>query len=144
MNKRAGYIAIITALFGILTTGCSTDPAEIHYGSDECAHCRMMISDSRFAGQIVTEKGKAIKFDAIECLAAYHRTNSENMEAAKIWISSFNEPGRWLPVHEAHIVRSHVIKSPMGEGLLALPSQNEVENHLKEYPGKEIDWKYLQ
>ena len=58
-----------------LLTACSQKPDKIRYGSDECAYCKMMITDNRFATQIVTETGKSIKFDAIECMADYVEEN---------------------------------------------------------------------
>lgn len=131
---------ILSAFILILLIACSQEPAEIHYGSDECAHCKMMITDSQFASQIVTDKGKAVKFDAIECMAAYHRNHSEELEGAKLWVSNYNNPGQWLPARNAQFVKSEVINSPMGESLLAFPSKDIANNHLQDKPGKLLQW----
>ncbi|MFH5832325.1 nitrous oxide reductase accessory protein NosL [Halalkalibaculum sp. DA3122] len=124
----------------VLLASCSQEPAELHYGSDECAHCKMMITDNRFASQVVTDKGKAFKFDAIECMAVYHRTNSDELEGARLWVSNYADPGEWLPAMEAQFVKSEVVNSPMGESLLAFPSGEAASQHLEDYPGKLLSW----
>lgn len=140
MKKIAKHTVAAVVLVASLIAGCSQEPAEIHYGDDQCAHCRMAISDSRFVAQIVTEKGKPVKFDAIECMIAYQKSGNTDLKNVKLWVGSFTEPGRWLPLEEAYIVKSDVIKSPMGESLLALPSSAAADEHLKEYPGEVTEW----
>lgn len=124
----------------VLISACSQEPAEIHYGSDECVHCKMMITDSQFASQIVTEKGKALKFDAIECMAVYHRNHSEELKDAKLWVNNYNNPGEWLLAPDAQFVKSEVVNSPMGESLLAFPSQEVAKKHVQDKPGLLMDW----
>ncbi|MDZ7657735.1 nitrous oxide reductase accessory protein NosL [Fodinibius sp.] len=139
------YLSNIIKVFAaigllLLVTACSQEPAEVHYGSDECAHCKMMITDKQFASQIVTDKGKALKFDAIECMAVYHRMNEDELDGAKLYVSNYDEPGNWLNAREAQFVKSEVVNSPMGESLLAFPSQEEAKKHIAERPGKLLDW----
>jgi len=135
------YILFLALM--VLLTSCSQQPAEIHYGSDECAHCKMMITDDRFAAQLVTETGKAYKFDAIECLAQYTSANKSELESAKLWVSNFQYPGTWVEAGKAFIVKSKVINSPMGESLLAFETEQQMQDHLAEYPGKQITWQRL-
>ena len=141
MTYLTKIIKIIAALgFLILATACSQEPAVIHYGSDECAHCKMMITDEQFASQIVTDKGKALKFDAIECMAVYQRENADELQGAIRYVSDYNQPGNWLKAKEAQFVKSEVVNSPMGESLLAFPSQEEAKKHITERPGQLLGW----
>lgn len=133
-------MVLVVGVLMLLFAGCSQEPAKIHYGSDECAHCKMMITDEQFASQIVTDKGKAYKFDAIECMAVYHRNNRNNLTGAILYVSDYNEPGNWLNVKEAHFVKSEVVNSPMGESLLAFPSEKEAREHVAERPGTLLKW----
>lgn len=139
--KRIKQITIACSF--LLLMACSQQPAEIHYGSDECAHCKMMITDDRFASQLVLETGKAIKFDSIECMAAYAGDHKPALESAKLWVSDFSNPGDWLEVQSAHLIKSEIINSPMGASLLAIGSSEAVKKHLKEYPGEPIEWKRI-
>ncbi|MDZ7773765.1 MAG: nitrous oxide reductase accessory protein NosL [Balneolaceae bacterium] len=127
----------------LLIAGCSTGPADIHYGSDECAHCRMMIADPAFASQMVTVTGKAVKFDAIECMGSYRSENPAEAEGASFWVSDFNEPGTWLGLEDAVLIQSENIRSPMGAGLLAVESQQAAERHMAEYPGQRTSWERI-
>lgn len=133
----------ILGILLLLLTACSQEPAKINYNSDECAQCRMMIMDSRFATQAVTSTGKAIKFDSIECLASYIKEHKAELEDAKYWVNNFRNPGSWVKAEQAEYVKSEVIKSPMGRSLLALKTHDEVNAHLDEYPGKELSWEEL-
>lgn len=135
--------SIFSLLLLLLFGGCSQQPAEIHYGGDECAHCKMMITDNRFAAQIVTETGKSIKFDAIECMAAYAGDHKSELKEAKFWVSNFDQPGTWTAIQDAVIIRSNQIKSPMGASLLALSGPEAAKQHLAEYPGEKKSWEEL-
>lgn len=140
--KGSKYIAL-AGILTLLAMACSRQPSEIHYGSDECAYCKMMITDHRFASQIVTRTGKAIKFDAIECLAAYTGEHKSELESAKLWVSDFSAPGTWVKVGDAEIVRSSVINSPMGASLLGFGSPESAEKHLADYTGERIAWQEI-
>ena len=144
LRRRIWITGLIAA--GLVAVSCSQKPAPLHLNSDECAHCKMMITDPRFAAQIVTVKGKAVKFDAIECLAAYavQRQSESELQNAKLWVSDFNNPGSWITVDEAVFVKSEEIQSPMGESLLAFGDRAEAESHLKEFPGKLISWNEIK
>ena len=132
--KRIRY-AIYTLALLLFVSACSQEPVEIHYASDECAHCKMMITDDQFASQIVTDKGKAL-----ECMAVYHRENKKELENARLWVSNYNEPGTWLDAFEAQYVKSEVVKSPMGESLLAFPDETAAKEHVEERPGRLLLW----
>lgn len=138
-NKTTPFIFILS--LWLLAAACSQEPAVIHYGSDECAHCKMMITDNQFASQIVTEKGKAYKFDAIECMTAYSREHHDDLDGALRYVSNYNEGGTWLRAEEAQYVKSEVVNSPMGESLLAFPSSESARQHMAERPGRLLQWK---
>lgn len=140
--KGSKYIAL-AGILTLLVMACSRQPSEIHYGSDECAYCKMMITDHRFASQIVTGTGKAIKFDAIECMAAYTGEHKSELESARLWVSDFSNTGNWVEVKNAVIIKSEVINSPMGASLLAFGSPESAERHLTDYSGERIAWQEI-
>ncbi|SMO48228.1 nitrous oxide reductase accessory protein NosL [Fodinibius sediminis] len=140
MEKISTMRILLLTITSVLFVACSQEPAEIHYGSDECVHCKMMITDNQFASQLVTEKGKAYKFDAIECMVAYRQQNQEELSGALFYVSNYDQPGQWLNAREAQFVKSEVVRSPMGESLLAFPSKAEAENHVSEKPGNLLTW----
>ncbi len=140
LGKISGAVWLLA--LALLVASCSSGPKEIHYGEDECAHCKMMIMDASFASQIVTKTGKAYKFDAIECMAAFIQEKPQNREDNTFWVSDFNTD-EWLEVNEAVFVKSDVIKSPMGMGLLAFDSKEDAQKHIDQYAGEIIDFNTL-
>lgn len=123
----------ILLFYGLVSSlaliGCiSQDPAEIHLYSDECLHCKMVISDRQFASQLVSDKGKAYLFDSVECLVAFSLKNPDIKESAAIYLPNFSDPGSWIQFENAAIYRASRVQSPMGLSLFALPQhQNGVE-----------------
>lgn len=142
-TRPSSQFVILIFLMIPMLVSCSQQPAEIHYGSDECAHCKMIIADSRFVAQMVTKTGKSIKFDAIECMARYAGDHKTELESAKLWLGNFDNPGEWIALENAYIIQSRVINSPMGESLLAFKSEQQMKEHLAEYPGEHVTWQRL-
>lgn len=143
MKIRIHIKRVVALGIFLLLIACSREPAEIHYQSDECAWCRMMIMDDRFSSQMVTSTGKAIKFDSIECLVSYLEENAATTEGSKAWVSDFDHPGNWLEAEEAYFIESSEIRSPMGGYFLALASEEEARAHLQEYSGRAVRWDEL-
>ena len=61
------HAAIVTILF-LSLAACTVAPVPINFGSDGCHFCKMTIVDKQHAAELVTSKGKAYKYDAIECM----------------------------------------------------------------------------
>lgn len=111
------------ALFGLVllllwTTGCTPEPEPIRYGEDNCAYCRMTVTDPRYGSELVTSTGKTYMFDSIECLAAYVQENPE-IEVHSLWVPNFRDPGTLMNVEDAFLVRSDTLKSPMSLNVAA-------------------------
>jgi copper chaperone NosL len=118
-----GTIGIIAAVVcGGMVGGCGVNPSQppsIRYGEEACAHCRMIISDDRFAAALVTDTGETLKFDDIGCLVEHEADRQRS--AVTYWVRSFKEDN-WLDARTAAYVRSDEVQSPMGYGLAALPA----------------------
>lgn len=123
----------------LIFTSCSQEPVEIHIHSDQCAHCKMMISDERFATQVISPKGKAVTFDAIECMVSWQKEQADT-DGYQAWVSDYNKGGSWIKASQAIYVKSEVVSSPMGASLLSFNSKEEALEHLSEYPGQIVDY----
>ena len=131
--KRFAYILIIIFIF----SGCSVAPKKIEYGKDACHFCNMTIVEKTHAAEYVTSKGRAYKFDAIECLVNDLKgKNAEEM--AFILVTDFANPTVLMNAKEATYLISEEIKSPMGANLSAFKNKNSIN-----YKGKLYDWKTL-
>lgn len=108
-------------LVGLLWVGCTPEPKPIGYGEDNCAYCRMTVTDPRYGSELVTSTGKTYMFDSIECLAAYVEENPD-VEVHSLWVPNFRDPGTLMNVEEAFLVRSDQLKSPMSLNIAAFRS----------------------
>ena len=78
-------------LLVITLSACSNQkPRAINIGEDNCAYCKMGITDNRFSSELITSKGKVYKFDAVECLAAFYNNADPTVkDNAKLWVHDF-------------------------------------------------------
>ena len=102
--------------------GCMVSPQKIDYGKDACSFCKMMIVETKFASEIVTNKGRASKFDSIECMLNALKTKKENT-FSYILVTDFTQPKKLIDATKATYLISKAIKSPMGENLSAYASK---------------------
>jgi copper chaperone NosL len=94
------------------SAACSVSGAQIHFGSDACAECRMLITDQRFGALVITNTGRSIQFDSIDCMNKWlARTGAK---AERTFVVDANHPGVMLEQTEAKLVTDGVLHPPMG------------------------------
>jgi copper chaperone NosL len=106
----------IILLFLVLEiAACKRQFEHINYGHEACAHCKMTIMDKRFAAEILTSKGRAIKFDDLGCLLNYIKNEHFTGDGAGIFVADYNNPdGEFLDARKAIYIQNDQLKSPMG------------------------------
>ena len=100
---------------GLVACGPAEGPQPIVYDREPCAHCRMLISEPRFAAQLQTQDGEVQNFDDPGCLLAALETRSPSVRA--LWVHHVRED-RWLDA--AHVAFEVTQQTPMGYGLGAV------------------------
>lgn len=142
--KKPNITCLIAAMLLILTAGCEPKPQPIHYGSDQCDYCRMMITDQEFASQAVNNQGRAYKFDSVECMAAFDLTfdNPDNIHS--LWVPDFLNREDWLQAGEAYYLFSETLRSPMGLNLSAYATRGQAEEMLSEYGGEIVAYERVR
>jgi copper chaperone NosL len=127
-----------------LTLGCSKEISPIDYGKDQCSHCRMTIVDNKYGSEIVTQKGKAMKFDAAECLINYLLTNKvAESDLDMMLVTDLTQPGKFIDARSASFLISPKLRSPMGENISAFPDKKSAEKFQSEFGGEVYDWAAL-
>jgi copper chaperone NosL len=102
----------------------------------------MTIVDRQHAAEIVTKKGKAFKFDAVECMMN-HLKDIDVAIVELFLVNDFLDPSELIDAKKATFLISKDIPSPMGEYLSAFESRNEAENVATENKGKLYTWEEL-
>ncbi|RAV30025.1 nitrous oxide reductase accessory protein NosL [Sinomicrobium soli] len=136
---RPFAVLCITACF---STSCEVKPAPIDYGTDNCQYCKMTIVDRQHAAQIVSDKGRVYKFDAIECMLGYQQENTSL--PVSIWlINDYENPGKLIDATKAAYLISTEIPSPMGANLSGFNSEEAAKKAQAAHPGTHYDWEQL-
>ena len=116
----------------LVISACSTGPRPIDYGDDLCQMCKMVITDARYGAEIITNRGKVLTFDSIECLTDFVRR--EELVAESVWVTDMANPGTLIRAEGAYYLYSEGLRSPMGGALAAFSSEND-RDHLREEKG---------
>ena len=141
MRSKVVPVTLLLVLCALLIGCANYDPAEMHYGQDQCDYCRMGIADAGYGSQLIARTGKAYKFDSIECLAAFELTQmTDPEEIGARWVANVKKPGTFLSVEKATIVHSELLRSPMGLGLAAVASPEIATEFGAAISGRVISW----
>lgn len=92
-------------------------PARLDPANDTCAHCRMAVSDRRFAAQIARRGEEPIFFDDIGCLRDYLREARPHDDA--VTFVADHRTGEWVAGGQAVYSRRPSLATPMASGLMA-------------------------
>jgi copper chaperone NosL len=109
-RRRIAWLAL-----GLAACGPAGGPQPIVYDREPCAHCRMLISEPRFAAQLETQDGEIRSFDDPGCLLADLATHAGGVRA--LWFHHVRED-RWLDAE--HVAFEAAERTPMGYGLGAV------------------------
>lgn len=129
-------------MFSVLLLACSPSPKPIQYGTDKCDFCRMTVVDPQFAAELVTDKGKVYKFDAIECMVQYRQANSESTFALQL-VNDYLREGVLHEADSCTYLISPELPSPMGANLSAFSDRASAEDYQREKTGQLYTWEGL-
>jgi len=127
---------LLFSAIALVFFSCEIKPAKINYGKDGCHFCSMTIVDNQHAAQILNDKGKAFKYDAIECMLNDLKKRN-TAEIGMILVNDYNNPGELVVAEEATYLISQGIPSPMGAFLTAGKEELQITS-LKESKGGDI------
>jgi copper chaperone NosL len=101
----------------------------------------MTIVDNKFASEIITNKGRAYKFDAAECMIKYIKEGKIKEEDIKgRFVTDASKPGNFIDATKAAYLISENFPSPMGANLSAYGSTGDAEKFQKNYSGDVKTW----
>ncbi len=134
---------LLSAGLVFLFAGCHREirPQAIH-PEDNCAYCRMAISQLNFACEIVAPDGTVLKFDDVGCMVKY--TEERIVPKGSVpFIRDFYS-GEWAEAGNAVYVKSPAVMTPMNFGVVALSRQENLRRFLSEYGGAQQSYGQLK
>jgi copper chaperone NosL len=101
---------LLLALTCVLVLACqdASSPVDPVWGKQACANCSMLVSDRRYAAELVTDDGTRLFFDDPGCMATWLKEGRGR--ARKMWVRS--EGGSWIDARTARFASNQA--SPMG------------------------------
>jgi copper chaperone NosL len=128
-----------------LMISCSTAPEPLAFGKDACYACKMTLMDNKFGAEVVTKKGKVYKFDDVNCLVNFYKSDYEPLEnIAHVLVIDFANPEHLIDAQDAYYIQAEKIKSPMASNVAAFNSMEKLNQYNSEWRGKELKWNELK
>ncbi|GIV26603.1 MAG: hypothetical protein KatS3mg027_0417 [Bacteroidia bacterium] len=125
--------------FILLFNSCTSGPEPINYNNDECFLCKMLISDERFGGEIITKKGKIYKFDSIECMIEYY-TSQDQKEFKELLTVDYSVPKKLIDAKTAFYLHTDEVSSPMGANILSFAVKDSIDTYFTKYNGEKMNF----
>jgi copper chaperone NosL len=135
-------IGLVLCLLLAACAGTETKPVELA-PEDMCSFCRMAISEKRFAAELITLDGDALKFDDIGCMLDYLKEKPNSPRIAAYFVVDY-ETGEWVRGEAAFYARSVELKSPMSHGIVAFKDHGRAETAVNKHKGKLIRFSELE
>lgn len=123
-------------------SSCASGPEPIRYGKDVCTHCKMTLTDKRYGSEIITDKGKVMKFDDLNCLSAYLESGEvPEKNIAGILCIDFMKSNSFVEANKAFFLQNEALKSPMRGDIAVFSNQEDLKKIQAELGGgQELNW----
>jgi copper chaperone NosL len=117
--------APVAAWAGLGTAAAQgASPRAVQRADDRCPACGMAVMDARFAAQAVTDGGRVLMYDAVECLADHRNGHAGPVPTIEVeWLAdrgaSAPDEAVWRDAEASTVLYHPRLRTPMGGGLAA-------------------------
>jgi copper chaperone NosL len=133
--------AFILSLVVFFIASCNSAPSPLVAGKDNCHYCKMTISDTRFGAEIITDKGKIIKFDDPKCVISFLRSHEgQSLSVHEIYFTDFSGGHQLIDSKNAIFLKTESLKAPMGGVFSCFSNPDSLKNVMAIYPGVITHW----
>ncbi len=139
-SKKRNPAAALLLLPLFFLSSCTTGPEPIKTGADNCAFCKMTISDPRFGAEIVTHTGKTFKFDDIHCMVSYYDAMDKSIKkTSTVYLTDFCGNNSLIQTDKCILLLSKDFKCPMDGHIAAFSNEDSMERIRQTYPGEKTE-----
>jgi copper chaperone NosL len=141
-KKKVAVSALgLLLLFGFIS--CKPEAPKLNFNKDDCDYCGMKLMDDRYGCLFVTPKGKAYRFDDINCMLNFYIENA-TITPEQQMVIDFSSPGKLIDATTAVYLKNEELKSPMGGNAAAFAVQDSANRYHGLLGGSIINWKKIQ
>jgi copper chaperone NosL len=122
----------------------AVSPPVIHYGEQECAECRMIVSEERFAaGAVARVDGRleSFAFDDLGCMLTW--ADGAGREVLGLFVHDLDS-AEWIEAARAFYLRSRHVHTPMAFGVAAYAERERALAAQTAMSGEVIDFAGLE
>jgi len=129
-----GFKLFFLTLIAFMFIGCQDDTHKegmhkVHWDRDMCERCKMVVSERKFAVQVIDKHDKAHMYDDIGCALIWFKEEKQDwLGEAKIWINDAIS-GEWIDAKKADYAVGNL--TPMGYGVSAYSKKTFPEGMTK-------------
>ena len=116
-RKRNVSPLVLVAVLAAACGGGAPEPAALDTRNEQCASCRMAVSDGRFASQLVAPGELPRFFDDTGCLADYLKAGKA--AAGAVAFVADHRTKSWIRADRAVYTRVGGLQTPMGSHVIA-------------------------
>ena len=130
----------ITIATSLLACSDGSKPEPINLKKDNCDFCKMTISNSKFAAQLITQKGRHYKFDDIACMIQFAKSNTVVPYEA-FFVNDYLKDNSFIPVEKSFLLKGGTINSPMRGNCAAFATMGKQQEYQNQLHAEAITWK---
>lgn len=140
LTRKSKRMPAASAVLVFLFISCGgSGLREVRLNEDECAQCRMTITDKRFVTQVVSGKGRQYLFDDITCMVLFRKDHPE-ITLQKFYAADFAAPHAFLTVEEATFIASDSLRSPMAGNIAAFSVADSAKYYQQKFSARQLQW----
>lgn len=117
MKRVSAMTAAVTIALAVACCSSAPQPAPLDTRSEQCASCRMAVSDARLASQLVAPEELPLFFDDLDCLVNFLKAGKAP-PAATAFVAD-HRTKVWVRADRAVYTRVPALETPMGSHLIA-------------------------
>jgi len=131
-------LLILVLLLGVAACTTREEAVPITFGKDQCAYCKMTISNPKFGAELITDKGRVLKYDAAECMVNHLKEDAPKFQ--KLYVVPYDKPKELRAVEDLLFLVSPDFRSPMGANLAAFSDTTALG---QKYQEQFLNWQTL-
>lgn len=135
-------VAVFLIVSFSLTSCDSNEPEPIAYNRDACEFCKMSISESRFASELITSKGRVYKFDDLSCMFRYMKEHGD-VKIKNYYVGDFLRENILMDATGSFFVKHESFRSPMGGNIAAFAAKKAAVEYAVQNQTDVMAWRDL-